>query len=148
MRCRNYSMFHHFHPLRLERCPNFHTNPCQSLALKDVNLRQICRRAMRSGVPMPPWLVWWISQFSRMNPLRVSIARVVVSSSGHRRMHGSRTEPSCHIFFSTYFIVQASGPCFRRCRKPVEIAMENQWEIRVDQSLFENIDVVFPIEFW
>ena len=35
MRCRNSSMFH---PLRLEWCPNFDTNPCQSLALKDVNL--------------------------------------------------------------------------------------------------------------
>jgi hypothetical protein len=60
-------------------------------------------------------------------------------------LNGSRTEPSsCHIFFSTYFIVQASAPCFR-CRKPwVEIAANNSHGKSMGnkgRSMIENIDV-------
>ena len=56
---------------RDEQCPNFDTNPCQSLALKDVNLcvkyvaglREVGYQCLHGSGDFP----------SRMKPLRVSI---------------------------------------------------------------------------
>ena len=139
MRCRNYSMFHHFHPLRLEWCQKFDTNPCQSLALKDVNLRQICRRATRSGVPMPPWLggVFQDETVAGLHCPRGFILRT--STSGHRRMHGSRTEPSSCLHHPGLRSVDSEDVL----RKWVEIAMENG-EIRVDQCSKTSMFILFP----
>ena len=87
-----------FHPLRLELCPNFDTNPCRSIALKDVNLRQRCRcRAMTRETwesPTPPWLDF--AQFPKLD-----------GAVGGRSFFGSRTpEPSSvpSYFFSTIHI--------------------------------------------
>ena len=126
MRCRNSSMFHQ---LRLEWCQKIDTNPCQSLALKDVNLRQICRRAMRSGVPMPPWLVRDFP--SRMKPLRGGF---IVRTSTNAWLKDWALVP--YIFLHTFHCPGLSSMFWENGYSHGKLGNKRR-------SMFENIDV-FP----
>ena len=112
----------------------------------------------RSGVPMPPWLVRRISQFSRMKPLRVSIAQMcggsiilrTTNASMARMAQGHLSPPRAFIYFSPQSIFHCPGlsSMFPRnsedvLRKWIEIAMENG-ETRVDQCSKTSMFNVFP----
>ena len=150
MRCRNYSMFHHFHPLRLEWCSNFDTNPCQSLALKDVNL---CVKYV-AGLWQEKWgtnaSMASSGEFSRTKPLRVSIAQMrggFIVRTSTWMAQGHLSPPRAFIYFSPQSIFHCPGlrsvdvsEEFRRCFENMGRNSHGKLANK-GRSMFENINV-------
>ena len=112
-------------------------NGVQFLTQTHVNLyssegcqlvRQICRRAMtkwgtNASMASGDFPVF---QDETVAGLHCPRGGFIVRTSTNAWLKDWALLVPSYIFFSTYFIVQASAPCFRRCRKPwVETAMEN-----------------------
>ena len=131
-----------FRPLRLEWCQKIDTNPCQSLALKDVNL---CVKYV-AGV----WQEKWGTNASMTSSGDFPIFQDETVACLHCPRGGFIIWTSTNAWLKDWALLvpSLSRPQVRVSedvlRKPwVEIAMENG-EIRVDPCSKTSMFILFP----